>query len=54
MKTPIMLLFGAGLLLVLAQVEGWAQEKYQPKADEELYGTWINDTVSGKLITFAG
>jgi len=34
-----MLLFGAALLLVLAQIGGWAQEKYQPKANEELYGT---------------
>ena len=31
------------VLFALIQVEGWAQTKYVPKENEELYGTWIND-----------
>ncbi len=35
---------GASLVLfAMIQAEGWAQEKYVPKANEELYGTWTNE-----------
>ena len=31
------------LLLGLIQVGGWAQTKYVPKENEEIYGTWLNE-----------
>lgn len=43
------LLFGAVLLfLLLIQVGVWAQERYVPKDNEELYGTWIDDAATGR------
>ena len=31
------------LFAALVQVGAWAQGKYAPKPDEDLYGTWINE-----------
>ncbi len=43
------LLFGAVLVfLVLIQVGVWPQERYVPKDNEELYGTWIDDAATGR------
>jgi len=38
------MLFGASIVLLASiHVGGWAEEKYMPKEDEELYGTWTNE-----------
>ena len=41
----VRLLLHAQVVVWLAVVQGitWAQEKYTPREDEELYGTWTND-----------
>ena len=31
------------VLLALIQIGGWAQTKYVPKENEEIYGTWLNE-----------
>ena len=44
MKTRRALLLATGIgLLILVQVGGWAQEKYVPKENEELFGRWKDD-----------
>jgi len=43
MKGHLLFFTAAVVLLPLINVAGWAQEKYIPKADEELYGTWANE-----------
>jgi len=43
MRPLTMLLGTTVMLLAFIQVEGMAQEKYVPKADEEIYGTWTNE-----------
>jgi hypothetical protein len=43
MKTRFLLLCASFILLFLIPVGASAQEKYVPNANEELYGTWIND-----------
>ena len=43
MKDRLSLLAAVVTLLALMQVVGWAQDKYVPSGDEELYGTWTND-----------
>jgi hypothetical protein len=35
------------VVLIMSQSQGWAQEKYVPSEDEELYGTWTNEEYSG-------
>jgi hypothetical protein len=41
---PLTMLLGITvMLLVFMQVEGMAQEKYLPTADEEIYGAWTNE-----------
>jgi hypothetical protein len=42
MKSPVMLLAALIVLLATIPVVGFGQEKYSPKPNEELYGTWIN------------
>jgi len=41
MKTKLFVLILTVVLGATAQVSGWAQAKYQPKQNEEIYGTWI-------------
>ena len=43
MKTRILIVSASVVLFSLIQVGGWAQGKYVPKENEELYGTWTND-----------
>jgi len=43
MKGQILILSAAVILLSLIPFGAIAQGKYVPKANEELYGTWIND-----------
>lgn len=43
MKSRLLLLAVSTALLALIQVGGWAQEKYVPKPNEEIYGTWVNE-----------
>jgi hypothetical protein len=43
MKSRALLVCAVVILLPLIHVVGWAQEKYVPKPDEELYGTWTNE-----------
>ena len=49
MKAKKMLLIVSAVLLALTQVGGWAQGKYVPKADEELFGTWTNGQNAGGI-----
>ena len=35
------------IVLSIFVTGGWAQQKYVPRADEELYGTWTNGQNSG-------
>ena len=35
------------IVLSILVTGGWAQQKYVPKTDEELYGTWTNGQNSG-------
>jgi len=54
---PRRLLLGAmAVLLVIVPVGGWAQEKYVPKDNEELYGTWTNEqnVTLQKAVDFPG
>ena len=48
MKTRIMLLSSL-LLVYLLPLAGYAQDKYVPKANEELYGTWTNEESLGNV-----
>ncbi len=44
MKTRRTVLLATGIaMLTLAQSGGWAQEKYVPKENEELFGRWKDD-----------
>ncbi len=60
MKAQTAFLCSLIALLALVQVGGWAQEKYQPKDNEEIYGTWVNDKGSNpygiqkEIITVTG
>jgi hypothetical protein len=47
MRPLTMLLGTTVILLAFIQVECLAQEKYIPKANEELYGTWTNEQNGG-------
>ncbi len=43
----LMLLVGSlMILLFVSGASGFGQEKYIPKPDEELYGTWINEQMN--------
>lgn len=42
MKSPMILLAALMVVLAVSAVAGFGQEKYSPKPNEELYGTWIN------------
>ena len=42
MKNPVKLLAALVVLPALVSVAGFGQEKYNPKPNEEIYGTWIN------------
>ncbi len=46
MNTRTMILAVSVTCLALIQVAGWAQEKYEPTATEELYGTWANEAAN--------
>ncbi len=49
----ILIVFGGFVALVL--LTGCGPGKYVPKANEEIYGTWINDGIRyQKLVVFAG
>jgi hypothetical protein len=39
----------SSILLFIVLLGASAQEKYVPKADEELYGTWTNKEYSGSI-----
>ena len=55
MKTPATTIAVFAVFVALIQVGGWAQEKYVPKDNEELYGTWINEKMSvSKIVVFPG
>ena len=43
MKTRVLLLYAPVILMFMIPFGAIAQDKYVPKANEELYGTWIND-----------
>ena len=47
MKTGTMLLSSCVVLIALILLGSCAPGKYVPKANEELYGTWINKSYSG-------
>ena len=49
MKTRMLIVGASIVLLVLIQIGGWAQTKYVPKENEELYGTWINQGTPRKF-----
>jgi len=46
MKTCVMMVCSSLALLMLILVGGWAQAKYVPKPNEEIYGTWVNEETS--------
>ena len=55
MKVRFLLLSIPAVFLVLNQVPGWCQEKYIPKEDEEIYGTWTNaQGVTHKIVNSTG
>ena len=41
-------LFLVALIMTVIPLLGWAQEKYVPKDDEQLYGTWVDDASTGR------
>jgi len=47
MNGPRLSICVAVTLLSISMLRGWAQERYVPKADEELYGTWTNERYTG-------
>ena len=49
MKTHISIVAAAAILSALLLLAGCGQSKYTPKADEELYGTWTNSSLSGEV-----
>ena len=43
------------ILILLLSVVGYAQEKYVPKDNEELFGTWTNEKMQfQKTVNFKG
>ena len=49
MNARTLIVVGSIVLLALIQIGGWAQTKYVPKENEEIYGTWINNQDKGDL-----
>ena len=49
MKTGMTVFGAAAILLSMILLGGCGQGKYTPKANEELYGTWINRSYTGKF-----
>lgn len=53
MKTRRAIFLVAGItMLVFAQLGGWAQEKYVPKENEELFGRWKDDKVADQQTVY--
>ena len=50
MKTGMAVLGATVMLLCLIMLGGCGPGKYVPKANEELYGTWINNSYSGHYV----
>ena len=49
MKARKLLLCAVVSILAVILLAGCGQGKYAPKPNEELYGTWTNDSYSGKI-----
>lgn len=55
MNIRVKILCGIFMMLALLMVSSCAPRKYVPKANEELYGTWINDRMATqKTVIFSG
>jgi len=50
MKKPVIFFASLLILLIALGVPIFGQEKYTPKPNEELYGTWVNDKMNEKMV----
>jgi len=50
MRKPAILFASLVILLVVFGVSIFGQEKYTPKPNEEIYGTWVNEETNQKTV----